>query len=166
MSHKEHFWLESPEDLVRSLTLTPHHGDSLERKLNAISRLLIVFVVILAVLKWRNWEWVLIGGLAIIVYVYLTNQEHCLIENFNEDVTSPNLKYYQQVPLSSLYTYECAAGIPEDEVQVDIPSEPEPIKPKPRKTAQEEERASWSVLKTQKATLDTKNRQNLMRALF
>lgn len=163
MSHKEHFWLESPEDLVKRLSLLPCRGDTLNAKLNAISRLLIVFVIILAVLKWRNWEWVLIGGLAILIYIYLTNQEHCLIENFNEDVTATNLKYYQQVPLSSLYTYECAVGIPVEEY---VEPPPEPVAQKVRKTAQQEERASWDVLKTQKAVLDSKNRQNLMRALF
>ena len=126
MSTHADFWLVEPQDLVKKLSLLPSKRDNLDEKLNALTRLLIVFVVVLALLKWKHWEWLLIGGLAIILYIYLTKQE-CLIEGFNEDISAENLKYYQQAPLSSLYRVEKAPAEPfqDDVTYVSTPTAPQ-----------------------------------------
>ena len=111
-------WWTSPESLFRHLTVFPHKNDSLEEKLNALTRVLIIVVLILAILKYRHWPIILGVGLALIIYIYLTKQRECLVEGFNEDPNSESFKYYQRAPLSSLFKYECSAGIPLDEPQV------------------------------------------------
>lgn len=195
---QEDFWLVAPQDLLKTLSLLPHKGDSLDQMLNALTRLLIVLVVILALLKWKHWEMLLILGLALIIYIYLTKRQDCLIEGFNEDPNSDSFKYYQQAPLESLYRYYCATGVPIDEqgrvissevtpaplpVQpveepIVVPPAPQPVieptpapAPQPKKkrvpkTAADEERASWDVLRKQKAKLDETGRKSLMRSIF
>ncbi len=93
----EKFWLEEPRDLFARLNLLPSSTDTLEEKLNTISRLLIVASIILCILKWKHWYVLLITGIFLIIFVYLLKSEKSVVEHFDEDMT--DLTYYKDVPV-------------------------------------------------------------------
>jgi len=124
---QERFWFEEPGDLVRRLNLLARKDDTLDQKLNALTRLLIVLVIVLALLKWKHWEWLLLIGIAFILYFHLSRERECLVENFNEDMSSASFKYYSQVPLEQLYTYEIGSAVPVVESSSEVSHAPEEV---------------------------------------
>uniref|UniRef100_A0A6C0CGV4 Minor capsid protein P9 transmembrane helices domain-containing protein n=1 Tax=viral metagenome TaxID=1070528 RepID=A0A6C0CGV4_9ZZZZ len=114
MDEHEEVWVESPADLLKRLVLLPSRGNSFGAKVNALTRLLVVVVVVLAVLKWRYWPAILAIGIFLILFLYLLKEGKLEIEHFDEDMA--NLRHYT-TPLSNLY----AQGACEIEVVKDIP---------------------------------------------
>lgn len=104
MDGHEEVWVESPADILRRLTLLPSRGSTFGAKVNALTRLLIVVVVVLAVLKWKHWPVVLAAGIFLILFLYLLKEGKVEIEHFDEDMN--NLRHYKNAPttpLSQLY---------------------------------------------------------------
>lgn len=104
--HEERFWFEEPRDLVDKFRLWPSRGDSVDVKLNVLTRILIIIVVIAAILKWKYWQALFIVGLGAIILMHLAKQKEHHIENFNESMS--NFKYYpkaEKVDISKFYTF-------------------------------------------------------------
>lgn len=69
---KSAFWLNDPTVLLRSSAFIPTESMTMEEKLNAITRLVIIVFVILLVMKDRRALPVLLISLAVIILVYWT----------------------------------------------------------------------------------------------
>jgi hypothetical protein len=145
-------WVEKPENLISRLNVLPSPGDSFGEKLNALSRLLIVSVIVLVLLKWKYWHIVLAVGIFLIIFFYLLKSEADIVEHFNEDmndpkhydtkcpcrkgqVSSPPVTYVPfpsqtvSAPLEDLYTYvrcEPELQVPVEPVKVVEKEEPKP----------------------------------------
>ena len=98
MSRPERFWLEDPRDLICRFNILPSHKDSFEAKLNAITRLLIIVTIILAIVKWRHWQLFLSTWVILLIAVYL-NHTPSLIEHFDEDLK--DFSYYKDPVVST-----------------------------------------------------------------
>lgn len=119
MSRFEKFWLEEPQDIIARATILPSHNDSFEQKLNAVTRLIIIITVILALVKWRHWQVFLALALILIVVVYL-NRGPPLIEHFDEDLK--DFSYYKDKPVEPLIVEEQPQPVVEEK-EVEIPVE-------------------------------------------
>ena len=64
---RERFWLEEPRALFRNFYIIPQAGMTEDEKLNALTRLLVVGVGIMAVTKQKYWFQTLLVGLIIII---------------------------------------------------------------------------------------------------
>lgn len=77
MSNKdgeERFWGFSPLDLFKSLTIVPDKNMSLDAKLNALTRLVILITAGMAVAGFDLWWIFLIAGIGIVFLVKILNQ--------------------------------------------------------------------------------------------
>lgn len=130
MDEHEEVWVENLPDIFKRLVLLPSRGDSFAAKVNALTRLLVVVVVILAVLKWRHWPTVLATGLFLILFLYLLKEGKTEIEHFDEDMS--NLKHYA-TPLDTLYVQgKCETEIVQPVTEV-IPQSEVQAAPRPGK---------------------------------
>jgi hypothetical protein len=113
MDEHEEVWVESPADILKRLVLLPSRGYSFGAKVNALTRLLIVVVVVLAVLKWRYWPAVLTIGIFLILFLYLLKAGNVEIEHFDDDMSG--LKHHT-TPLCDLYVQgQCEIEVLKDE---------------------------------------------------
>ncbi len=110
MSHSERFWLEDPRNLINKGTVLPSHHDSFEEKLNAVTRLVIIITIILAIVKWRHWQTFIVISLISIVAVYL-NKGSSLVEHFDEDLK--DFSYYKNYVTPSVSVPVVPEIIPE-----------------------------------------------------
>lgn len=69
----EKFWLDSPQDLV-GLYLFPRKEDSISTKLNSFTRILIIVVVGMMALQYKNWLVVLLTGLVVVLVLAYINR--------------------------------------------------------------------------------------------
>lgn len=67
---KSKFWLEDPSELLRSFTLIPSAQDTIEDKLNAITRVVIIVFIILIIAKQKHAATVLIVALIVVCLAY------------------------------------------------------------------------------------------------
>ena len=90
----ETFWLEDPRDLLARFDIFPRPEDTWERKLNTITRLIIIITIILILAKWKYWLTFLLIGLVLVIFVYLLkHSDHKqyyvqgvdIMEHFNEE---------------------------------------------------------------------------------
>jgi len=103
-------WLERPLNLITSLRLFPSKNSTFDQKVNALTRLLIVISIILAVMKWKHWYLILIVGLPLIVQVYLSRDSNPKVKNdYNEYFINKGRKMAEKndVSVESLYTKIC-----------------------------------------------------------
>lgn len=121
MSRSEKFWLEEPQDIIARGTILPSHKDSFEEKLNAVTRLIIIITIILALVKWRHWQVFLALALILIVVVYL-NRGPSLIEHFDEDLK--DFSYYKDKPVEPvIIEKEPEPVIEERQEEIEVPVE-------------------------------------------
>lgn len=121
MDEHEEVWVESPADILKRLVLLPSRGYSFGAKVNALTRLLIVVVVILAVLKWRYWPAVLTIGIFLILFLYLLKAGNVEIEHFDDDMSG--LKPHT-TPLCNLYVQgQCEIEVLKDERHGFVPQD-------------------------------------------
>ncbi|MFS8158624.1 MAG: hypothetical protein ACMG6E_00155 [Candidatus Roizmanbacteria bacterium] len=103
------FWLENPGILVSELRLLPRENDSVEMKLNAVTRLVILIAIILALSGWRHWLVFLIVAMVLIIFLYLLNcklqGDPAFIEHFNEDMT--NFEFYKEPVTTNIEVTKC-----------------------------------------------------------
>lgn len=66
----EPFWLQKPSVLFTSLTIIPQAEWSVNRKLNALTRFVLLVVVLLFFLSVGGWLWFLILGIALILCLF------------------------------------------------------------------------------------------------
>lgn len=79
----EQFWLERPQDLFLSFTILPTPDDTLDQKLNAVTRLALIITLILFLAGWKHWATFLMVILISLTIVYL-NRSIPLIEHFDD----------------------------------------------------------------------------------
>jgi len=115
MDEHEEVWVESPADLLKRLVLLPSRGYSFGAKVNALTRLLVVVVVVLAVLKWRYWPLILAVGIFLILFLYLLKEGNVEIEHFDDDMSGLKL---HTTSLCGLYVQgACEIEVLKDERQ-------------------------------------------------
>lgn len=72
---KKVFWLESPDCLFSNAQIIPNQNMSLEERMNAITRLIIIVFVILLIMKHKNALAFLIVGLIIVIIAYYSQKK-------------------------------------------------------------------------------------------
>lgn len=87
----ERFFLEKPSDLFAQFKLLPCKEDTIDVKLNSITRLVLVLTLIFILVKWKHWQTFLVSSLILIIFVYLI-KDSTYNEYFNEDMD--DFKYY------------------------------------------------------------------------
>lgn len=91
------FWLEDWRSLFNTYTLLPTYEMSEAERLNAITRLIIVIAIILAIMRVGSWILFLILGIILIIilwYIQKPKIEHLkcerIIKNYNYDYNLKN----------------------------------------------------------------------------
>ncbi|MBL4898460.1 MAG: hypothetical protein JKX76_02305 [Colwellia sp.] len=85
VSHKRKFWVENPTELFSTPKLLPLEGMTIESKLNALTRIVILIWIILIIFKVK-WNWIfLVFGLIIIIGLYYM-QKMSVKEGFEHQV--------------------------------------------------------------------------------
>lgn len=67
---KDKFWLEDPSVLLRSFTLIPRREDTIEQKINAITRIVIIVFIILLLAKQKQATLFLVVALTVVCLAY------------------------------------------------------------------------------------------------
>lgn len=72
---EEQFWLKDPASLLKSLCIIPSGNISFERQLNCLTRLTLVVSGTLLICGKKEWMWVLVGGISIVLIAYFIYKE-------------------------------------------------------------------------------------------
>ncbi len=95
---RERFWLEEPRALFRNFYIVPQAGMTEDEKLNALTRLLVVGVAIMALTKQKYWfQTLLVGIIIIIAFKYVPQSKvregfrdiEMALERYPSTVTNP-----------------------------------------------------------------------------
>lgn len=91
----ERFWLEDPRLLVSNLRFLPGEDLTVHENLNAVTRLILLVSIVLAIAGWKHWLTFLLIAVVLIIFVYLSKLEDqkSSIEHFNEDMD--NFEFYK-----------------------------------------------------------------------
>lgn len=68
------FWLESPETLFLDLEFVPSNDISIERRLNAITRVILIVFIVLLVMKYKHALTFLLIALIIVIWMYYSRR--------------------------------------------------------------------------------------------
>jgi hypothetical protein len=85
-SKEEKFWLDDPTELLSSLNIIPTCNLPTAAQLNALTRLTLVTSGALLLLQYDRWYWVLVGGIVVIIAIYIIKRD-C---NSNNNNSNPN----------------------------------------------------------------------------
>ena len=110
----EEVWIERPINLFSRLNILPDKNANVEAKINALTRLLIVICIILAVCKWKYWYVILIVGLLVIFNAYLKTENNIHNENPEREQkdfysNKEEMNTQSDRPVQSYYTKICIA---------------------------------------------------------
>jgi len=80
MEHQlpEPFWLQKPPVIFRSTGIIPQANWSTNAKLNALTRFVIVIVLLLFFLSFAGWIWFLLLGLGLVVLLFFLYGERSI----------------------------------------------------------------------------------------
>jgi len=96
------FWLENPTSLVKSLDIIPSTTDSLDARLNSITRMVILITIMLVLLKFNNGPLFGILTITFIIIIYYSQRTQMAKESFRNEQRT---EYLAPTPRPSGITY-------------------------------------------------------------
>jgi len=104
-NNRELFWVERPGDLLTHFSLIPLPCQSRETKFNAITRLFLILIIVLALLRVKKWGLILVIGLLIIVVVYYNTKRSTDKEKQINDTKEKEQQKEEHSHMSSKESY-------------------------------------------------------------
>lgn len=96
----EDFWINNLSHIIKKFSIIPRKGDTLEGRLNSLTRLSIIISICLYAFDKPEWLLFSITSISLLVIIYLSDNPSDvspddIIENYKCRVVGPNDKFIQ-----------------------------------------------------------------------